>query len=110
MKDQLTPKEILKIERFCSDSVMSEAVKKVLLAGLYSHGVIKAGKEHNPLQNGAFALASLAVNNPIPDAEIGAHVRAMWAGINALENAFNQLNKIKSEKETPVESPYNEAE
>lgn len=110
MKEQLTPAEITKIERFCKDSVMYEAVKKVLLASIYSHGVVKAGHKHNPLQNGAFSLASLALNNPIPDAEIGAHVRAMWAGVNALEQGYLELNKIKQEKEEPVASPFNEAE
>lgn len=110
MKEQLTPAEITKITRFCADSTMREAVRKVLLQSIYSHGVISKGHPHNPLQNGAFALASLALNNPIPDEEIGAHVRAMFAGVNALENGFKSLDAIKEEKKEKVKSPYNEAE
>ena len=110
MKQELTPAQVVKIEKFCADSALFDAVRKVLLSSIYSHGVIKAGYEHNPLQNGAFSLASLAVNNPIPDAEIGANVRAMFAGVNALENGFTLLTNIKQTKEKVVESPYNEAE
>ena len=110
IKQELTPAQIVKIERFCDDAKLFDAVKKVLLSSIYSHGVIKAGLEHNPLQNGAFSLASLALTNPIPDAEIGAHVRAMFAGVNALENGFVVLQGIKQTKEKAVESPYNEAE
>jgi len=40
----------------------------------------------------------LAMENPIPDAEIGAHLRGMWAGINILKNGFDALDKVKTEK------------
>jgi len=108
MNDQLTDLEKAKVVAFCADEVMSGAVKKILLAGIYSHGVIEKGLVHNPLQNGAFSLVSLAPTNPIPNEEIGAQLRAQWAGLNALENAFNVLESVKLESET-VESPYNEA-
>lgn len=110
MKDYLTDLEIVKIETFCADKDMHEAVRKVLLQALYTHGTIQKGKDvFNPQTNAALALASLAVANPIPDAEIGAQVRAMFSGINALKNAFDSLNNIKSSDGAVVESPYNEA-
>lgn len=109
MKEYLTDIQILKIEQFCADEEMYEAVRQVLLAGLYTHGVPKKGKKHNPLINGAFALASLAGENPIPDEQLGAHVRGMWFGINALENGYRSLKNITSDKAKEVESPYNEA-
>jgi hypothetical protein len=109
MKEYLTPLQITKIEQFCKDKEMYEAVKQVLLAGLYTHGVVKKGVPHNPLINGAFSLVSLAGNNPIPDAELGAHLRGQWFAVNALEMAFNSIDKIKSEKVEKIESPYNEA-
>ena len=110
MKEYLTELQIAKIETFCADTEMYEAVRQVLLSGLYTHGVPKKGKKHNPLINGAFALVSLAGENPIPDVELGAHIRGQWFGINALQNAFNQLDNIKSEKAEPVESAVNIAE
>lgn len=109
MRDQLTDLQIAKIEAFCADTEMHDAVRQVLLAGIYTHGVPKKGKKHNPLINGAFALVSLAGENPIPDAELGAHLRGQWFGVNALEQAFRSLDSIKSDKKEAVESPYNEA-
>lgn len=102
MQNNLTDLEIAKIEAFNADEVMVGAVRKVLLAGIYSHGVVEKGFEHNPLQNGAFSLVSLSPTNPIPDEIIGQQLRAQWAGINAIENAFDKLSSIKNK----VESPY----
>ena len=110
MKDYLTDLEIAKIELFCADKEMHDAVKKVLLKGIYTDGVIQKGLTPNPLENAAFNLASLSIENPIPDAELGANIRGMWAGVNYLHNAFKTLSSIKSEKEEAVVSPYNEAE
>lgn len=108
MKENLTDLEVAKIETFCKDQEMYDAVRKVILACIYSHGVVEKGLKHNPLQNGAFSLASLSVNNPIPDEQLGQHIRGMWAGVNALESGFKQLRSITS-KVDAVESPYNEA-
>jgi hypothetical protein len=109
LESQLSKAEIVLIESFCDNKPMFDAVKKGLLAGIYSHGVIKAGYEHDPLQNGALSLAALATTNPIPDEQLGQHIRGIWAGLNALENAVKELQKIKSDKGEVVESPYNEA-
>lgn len=108
-KDYLTDLEIAKIEAFCNDRPLFEAVRKVVLQGIYTHGTVRKEGAADPLINGAFALASVSMENPIPDAEIGANVRAMWAGINAMKNAFDTLETIKTKVEA-VETPYNEAE
>lgn len=106
--ESLTELEKDSIEAFCKNDVMHGAVQKVLLQGLYLQGTIQKGYEVDPLQNGAFGIASQAFNNPIPDAEIGASVRAQFAGLNYLKNAFDSLNMIKVKKEA-VLSDYNEA-
>lgn len=105
----LTDLEKEKIELFCKDEVLLGAVKKVLLQGIYVSGTIQKGFEVDPQVNGAFSLASLAVANPIPDSEIGAGVRAQWAGINFLKNAFDSLHTIKSKKVETDEDNINEA-
>ena len=93
----LTDQETSLVEAFCKNEKMFDAVKKVVLAGIYDHGTIKAGQKPNPLENAAFNLVSLAMDNPIPDEEIGKHLRGMWAGVNALENSFKRLKEIKIE-------------
>jgi len=109
-KDILTDMEVVKIEAFCADTEMYNAVRKVILQAIYEHGTVQKGQNPDPLINGAFSLASLSMENPIPNEEIGAHVRAMWAGVNAMHNGFKDLNNIKSEKGEAIESPFNVAE
>lgn len=106
--DYLTDLQKSKIETFMKDTEMAEAVKKVLLSGIYEHGTLKEGQKHNPLINGAFSLVSLAMENPIPDEKLGEHLRGMWAGINALEQGWNRLAGVKLSTED-IESPYNDA-
>jgi hypothetical protein len=108
MKDYLTDLQVAKIEAFCNDKEMFDAVKLVILQHLYTQGVIEKGKKHNPLFNRAFSLVQLATQNPIPNEELGAHLRGIWEGVNALEGGFSELSKITSPKED-VETPYNEA-
>lgn len=104
MKDQLSDLEKVKIETFCNDEVMYEAVKKVILSSIYFHGVNIKGQKTNPTLNGAFSMVSLSTNNPIPDEIIGQQLRAQWAGVNALENGMKELKNIKS----GIVSPYEE--
>ena len=109
MKPQyLTDLEISAIESFTQNEVAFEAVRKVLLAAIYTHGTVQAGYTPDPLINGAFSLVSLAPTNPIPDEIIGQQLRAQWAGVNALKNAIDNLKSIKKGEEL-IPSPYNEA-
>lgn len=107
--ESLTEEEKTKIEFFCKDEVLLGAVKKVLLQAIYTCGTVKKGYEIDPQINGAFSLASLAVNNPIPDSEIGAGVRAQWAGINYLKNGFDSLYTIKGTRMEDVKTETNNA-
>lgn len=109
-KYNLNELQVQKIEAFCKDTEMVNAVRKVLLANIYEHGTVQLGYEPNPLQNGAFSLAAVAVSNPIPDEVLGQHIRGMWAGVNAMQNAFTDLESIKSKPTEAIESPFNEAE
>ncbi len=108
MQKYLTDLEIAKIEAFCKDKEMYNAVRKVLLKGIYTEGTVQLGHIPDPQTNGAFALAGLAIQNPIPDEQLGQHIRSMWAGVNYLKNAFDSLESVHSEQEG-VLSEYNEA-
>lgn len=104
MKDYLTELQVLKIEQFCADKDMFDAVKKVLLQYVYHQGVIKKGEKHNSLTNRALVL----VQGGDSDEQLGRNLRALWEGVQAVEKGFNDLESIKSKKEE-IDSPYNEA-
>lgn len=106
MKEYLTDLQVAKVEAFCADSDMFDAVKLVLLKELYTNGVISKGQPHNALKNRALVL----VQDNADDAELGSRLRALWEGVQAVEGGFAELQKIKSAVAAPVESPYNEAE
>jgi len=106
MKDYLTDLQITKIEAFCKDTEMFDAVKLVLLQQLYTRGVITKGQKHNALHNRALTLVQGGEN----DAEIGSRLRALWEGIQQVEAGFAELEKIKSKEPEAVESPFNVAE
>ena len=100
MKDYLTDIEIAKIEAFTTDTIMIQAVKKVLLQHIYTQGVITKGQNHNPLKNRALVLVGGDVSNEV----LGSQLRSLWEGVNALESGFSELESIKSN----IESPYEE--
>ncbi len=102
----LSDHEKQSIEAFCNNKVMYNAVKKVILSGIYEQGTLKEDEEPNPDENAAFHLASLSIKNPIPDEILGQHIRGMWAGVNALVNAFDKLQSFKQVKKgKPEKNP-----
>lgn len=100
-----------KIVQFCADEGMMAAVKKVLLAALYSHGTTGDEGEANPLINGAFGLISKSLNDakPIDNEVLGQNLRAQFAGVSIIENAYTQLKIIKAGTPESVESSDNPA-
>lgn len=110
IKDYLTDLEIEKIEAFCTDETMCEAVRKVLLANVYYSGALKRGEKLEP-KNQAFNLISqtYSMGNSISNEKIGEEIRALYEGVNSVEQAFAQLKTLKSKQKDVVETPYNEA-
>ena len=101
--------EVDKIDAFCKDEVLYEAVKKVLLAGIYHNAVAKPDQPFefkNPAFN--FISSAYAEGKVVSDAEIGSNLRGLFEGIHLAASVFDQLKTIKKEGEK-VESPYNEA-
>ena len=105
MQEYLTDLEVVEIERFCGNKVMFDAVKKVLLQHIYSQGVITKGESHNPLKNRALALVASGSDNGV----LGAQLRALWEGVNALEGGYTELEKIKSTVVSPYKDETNPA-
>ena len=93
-KFELNDQEKILVEAFYKNEVQREAVRKILLFGVYSNGVIKSGGKHNPLMNWALALSrdiDLASNE-----KLGENLRAVTEGIRCVENAFNEMSKFQT--------------
>lgn len=96
--EYLNDNEKAAIQMFYESEVMREAVKKVLLESLYE-GTLEPGKKSDPLKN--LALVFVSQNLDKDDSKIGANVRALYHGINALELGFNKLADIKGTQPEP---------
>lgn len=101
--DYLSDIEKAELNKFATNKVMFEAVKKVLLAGIYQNGVLKAGEKAEPLKN--FALG-LAFKPGISNEMLGADLRACAEGINTVELGFKKICEIS----VPVKSPIQRKE
>lgn len=109
MRENLNDLEVSKIEQFCKDVDMYNAVKKVLFAVIYSDGVVSPKDKLNA-KNGAFGLIANAYSQGqvITNEELGAGLRAKFEGVHTVLDGFENLKNIKSEVQD-IESPYNEA-
>lgn len=91
--------EKAKIIAFNNDVILREAVRKVLLAGIYDNGTLKAGEPADPTKN--FALRKVfrtwIKDIPVTNEELGEELRASAMGIQLLEAGFDELSRIKEE-------------
>lgn len=104
--DYLNEKEVEKIIQFNNDEVMKQAVKKVMLSGIYESGTLKAGEPANDT-NWAYSLGGQMVpDGSLDDAQLGSLLRATAKGIGYLEDGFKRLSEIKKpEKSEEDENP-----
>ncbi len=100
--NNLTDTEKVKIEAFCKDEGMFEAVKKGLLSVMYGEGIMDSGKVN--VKNTAFNLIATkyAQGEAVSNEELGQRLRGLYEGVDALENSLAQLKKI----DTSVKSPF----
>jgi hypothetical protein len=110
MPNQLNELQVNKIEQFCKDVDMYEAVKFVLFAILFSDGVFDPTKPINT-RNGAFGIIAQRYSDgkEVTNDELGQALRAKFEGVHTLLDGFENLKNIKSKTEKGIESPYNEA-
>lgn len=101
MQDQLNDLEVAKIEAFCKDKDMYEAVRKVMLATTYYAGALKKGEKLEP-RNQAFDLIAKATasGENISNEELGAELRGLFFGVDTVEQGFARLKSIKTKVET----------
>lgn len=99
--EHLTDIEKSKIMAFNADPILVEAIRKVMLASIYSNGTLRVGKESDPTKNGALSLAFLTLSGKgvVSNEDLGADLRGLAQGVMLLETGFKELSKIKDETE-----------
>lgn len=112
VNDYLSDIERQKIQSFINDETMFEAVRKVLLAGIYFNGTLMKDEVANPANNFALQMPFQADVQGIilSDEQIGADVRAQVKGIRLLEGGFLELkNCVPEAKANDAPSGKNKA-
>lgn len=104
MLEKLSDLEKVKIETFCQDTEMFNAVKKVLLATTYNSGVLIEGEEIT-VRNPAFNLIATAYQSgdAVSNEMLGQRLRGIYEGVDAVENGFAILKKVTTAKESPYQ-------
>lgn len=92
------------ITALVSNETQREALRKILLHGIYSQGVISTGLTHDPKHNWAL---SFAWRDDLNNEQLGQDLRAVGQGIRFVETAFNDLMAFqkKPEKEKSNKNP-----
>ena len=93
IRDVLSEAEIAKIEAFNEDSIMKEALRKVILFPIYYCGIMEKGKPCNPDINwlvGTFTDLPDAKRESLADEH-----RTRVLALRLLESAFNDLESFK---------------
>ena len=103
--------ERTKIEIFNQDTILVNAIRKVLLKSIYDNGTLRKDVPPDPTRNAALALAALAIkgNGVVSNSDLGEDLRGLMQGISLLENGLSQLAKITSKKEDKPENKANPA-
>lgn len=88
------------VEAFNNNEAQKDAVKKVLLNGIYGNGVIKPGAKHNGNENWVYSLPWGNDGVSVSNEKLGAEVRAIAEGIRAVETIFlYEFPKVKEKQE-----------
>lgn len=108
--DYLNEIERAELAKFVGNKTLFEAVRKVILSGVYFDGVMIPGKPADPLRN--FVLASFTNANGMmpadmatkPDAEMGAKLRSIIQAVSMIDTGFETFSefeiKVEQKKET----------
>jgi|TARA_Y100000310_G_C20684969_1_gene818393 hypothetical protein len=96
IKEVLSEKELREIQKFLNNPAQMGAVKKVLLANLYTNGTIQPDKNPEPMYNFALSLvAGMDGKQVKTNEEIGRDLRAAHEGILLVEGGFRDLEKLR---------------
>jgi hypothetical protein len=103
----LSELECEEIAKFNKNTIMREAVRKVLLSAIYENGTLREGMPADPLRNVAFSLA--ASRGDFSNERLGQDLRAVWEGVNLLESGMGQLLSYKVDVPQKLKEKVNPA-
>lgn len=99
--------EFEELQKFLNNQTLKNAVKKVLLTGIYNDGTLRAGLEPNPNKNFILGFASNQVGTGASNELLGADVRAVIEGIRMIEVGYANLEKLKKVEGVKAKAPIN---
>ena len=101
----LDDREVSEVQKFLKSKTMLQAVKKVLLAGLFDNGTIKPGEDVDFTRNFAIQQAMFAIqaNPEVSDADLGQNLRANVAALRLIDLGFQELSKYAPTETTAEE-------
>ena len=103
--DYLSKGEMAKLVIFNEDEIMREAVKKVLVAGIYYTGVLDK-KTVSSDKNWAYNLGGLN-DMAMDDAKVGSLLKITTRALAVVEDAFARLSEFN--KDEPQKEEVNPA-
>ena len=91
----LSEAEKMKVEQFVNDLVMREAVRKVLLSGVYFDGIMEQDKPADPLKNFVIAAFTNQHSQLQTKEQWGNKMETIINAISLIETGFKELEKAK---------------
>ena len=95
----LSEQEKQELKNFIANPVVLNAIRKVLLAGVYYNGTLEPDKDPEPNMNFAIQAANYAIQNDpkVTNEQLGEGLRANCAAVRLIELGFQELMKLKKE-------------
>lgn len=93
------------VANFIQNKLLANAVKKVILAGVYYNGTLVPGENPDPLKNFALALVN---DGSVDDKVLGEKLRAANRGVQLIEQAYMMFETLipkPEEKKEKVKNP-----
>ena len=92
----LSDNEKAALQQFMASEVMYEAVKKVILTGVYYNGTLRPDQPADPARN--FTLALSMAQDLSGNERLGEVLRAQTEGVRLVEVGFSALANYKPEE------------
>lgn len=93
--DYLNDIEKAELEKFVENTTQFEAVRKVLLAGIYFNGTLSKGKPADARKNFILAQLTQPLMENAPIEEFGHYAKSLVNGVKLIETGFQDFEKFR---------------